>query len=311
MTEKLFPTYEMRVVRQGLTEVRFSEKRCRFRVQKLFNESDNVGVFNVFNLPTSQRQRLARRVSLNQTPFDGDADTLFFEAGWNGENSLLFRGVILEAINEKAGPDWITNIRAYTVLEQVVKNVLNRGYGRVALGTVLEDLFAALNWGEAKYSASALARIQDVELPDFLVKGSPYRQIAKLMRRFDLNFTITEDRPIVVADGEAIDTDIADSQIPVINEATGMIGAPAITKTGVEVSSLLDRRINMLHSFIVEADTVAETLGSYSQRYVATGVEHFGDNRGDEWFSSFVGTYPNIAPKPVDVTESQPAEFVR
>jgi hypothetical protein len=105
----------------------------------------------------------------------------------------------------------------------------------------------------------------------------------------------------------------------VLNSASGMIGTPEMTIQGLVVSSLLNSNIKSGGQIKIDNASIASLKINipYAGNEVAPGtdadgaytsrvVQHVGDNRGLEWYTSMIcvavdGTAPAVGPTIVDV----------
>ena len=288
------------VVREGIT-TNILRHRVQFRVDKFAGGENNAAMIRVFNLSEEKRNQLTRRIPNPATLIVEPRTTVFLYAGYGGDDvPLISSGVVLNAFNSRRSKDWVTEIQTNSTIEQDVNAKLDKSYKNTPALTILVELFDKGNYPIPVLSKEAKRRLQEV-LPDHIVSGQVKKSIVSLLSKFKLTFNIDHEGSIVLVSGDSVDADVPQNVLPLISQKSGMIGAPTVTKTGIVVRTLLDHRILPYKSFVVQAQTVTETIGVFSQRYTATQVQHIGDTRGDDWFTEIVGSYPNFVREKIEV----------
>ncbi len=288
------------VVTPGQT-VKITEQRISFQVDKFAGLENNTAVIQAYNLPEAARNLFTRRVPTRETLMDPESRiTAFLYAGYAGQPlPLISRGVGLDidAQNARVGPDWITEFKTYGTLEQDVNARLQRSYINTPALEILDQLIDKWGFPPARLSRDIFRLLKSFVFPSYTVNGPVTKSIRSLLRKFELTMTITEEgHPLVAVIGNAADDEIiAEDDLPLISQESGMIGSPKITRRGISVRTELDARIAPLHSFVVKSNTVTATLGVFRQRYTAVEVQLVGDTRGDDWYTEAAGIYPAFA----------------
>ena len=286
------------VVTAGQT-VEVEGQRISFRVDKYAGLENNSAVIQVYNLPERVRNLFVRRVPSRETLIVAPRLTAFLYAGYTSAPlPLLARGVGLniDAQNARVGPDWITELKIYSTLEQDANARLQRSYVATSAIVIFDELVSAWGYPPAVIPDDIRSFLTSSILASYTVNGSVKKSIRGLLARFELTMSVNDEgHPIVAVTGNAADAVIVEGDLPLINEGTGMIGSPQITRQGVTVRTLLDPRITPLRSFVVESATVTATLGVFRQRYTAVEVQHVGDTRGDDWYTETAAIYPAFA----------------
>ncbi len=287
------------IVREGVaTTIRGN--RIQFRVEKFAGGENTMATVRIFNLSEEKRNLFARRVPNKNTILFEPRTTAFLYAGYGGDDvPLISRGVIVHAFNSRRSTDWVTEFQSYTTLEQDVNAKLEKSYKNTPALTIMLELFDKGRYPKPGFSDESKRRLSKV-LPDYIVSGPIKPAIVNLLAQFKLTFNVDDDGTLVLVSGDSFDADLSDNVLPLISQQSGMIGAPTVTRTGINVRTDLDSRIIPFKSFVVEAQTITATLDVFLQRYTATQVVHIGDDRGDDWFTDIVGQYPGLIRQKLD-----------
>lgn len=276
-----------------------------FRVQKFSNALvDNRATIRVFNLRDSVRSFLnRRRLDLKEKPYT----SVFLSAGYEGAVAMIFRGVVINGANARVGPDWVTEFESFTAKAQVDSAVCDpeaHTWIETPPKTIIDTLFEALGTNAARYSSEATEVLSGATPMTIACTGRLDQAIEKILSRHELVFTIEDDGPFVVVVNGASNPNEPSSSVPVVSAETGLVGTPKITHSGVEIRSLLNPNLKIFQRFKLTSLTTDGSLELADREFTITNLEHFGSNRGEEFFTEAVGQfYPRV---PFEATPVEP-----
>ena len=298
---------ELIIQREGESYV-VRNLKIDFRVQKFSNSLvDNRAQIKVFNLRAEVRDLLSRRrLDIKEKPYT----SIFLSAGYKQEQNstaLIFRGVVINGANFRIGPDWISDFECYTAKAQTESAVCDpdkHTWLQSPAKTILDTLFADFNTNVPRYSSEALTALSGQFLT-IACSGRIDQNLSKILARFGLVFTIEDDGPFVIEAAGASNPNDPDSSLPLVSAETGLIGTPKITHNGAEIRSLLNPKLKIFQRFVLRSLTTDGSLVERDQQFSIVKLEHFGTNRGEDFFTEVNGKfYPRI---PFEATPVEPA----
>lgn len=265
-----------------------------FRVQKFSNALvDNRATIRVFNLRAEIRDLInRRRLDIKEKPYT----SIFLSAGYKGETdstALIFRGVVINGANSRIGPDWISDFDCYTAKAQKESAVCDPGkhtWLQTPAQNIIDTLFADFNTNAPRFTPGALSALAGQNLT-IACSGRIDQNISKILAKFGLIYTIEDDGPFVIESAGASNPDDPDNQIPLVSAETGLIGTPKITHNGVEIRSLLNPKLKIFQRFLLRSLTTDGSLVERDQQFSIVKLEHFGSNRGDDFFTEASGKF--------------------
>lgn len=241
--------------------------RVAFNVEKSVDGGSNTAKIQVWNLAELTRNLL------------GEKDAyVILEAGYSGDVKILASGEVKEFRHTKQGPDRVTEITLADGFSDLVKAKFSKSYmaGSPVL-TVLQDLVQKFT--NAKKSG---ATFDFVDLGKQLFTGGTFTGQAKtildsMLKPFNAKAYIEHNELIIVTENESLQT--LEYQL---TATTGLVGSPTKktvdTKSGVELSVLLNPNILLRHLIKVSADTG-------KGEYIVEKISHIGDTHRDSWLT--------------------------
>ena len=155
------------------------------------------------------------------------------------------------------------------------------------------------------YTEDALTILQGKTYFDFSESGMSLRSATVFLNRFDLGFTIEENgKGLVYKLDSPREKDSQRTSENAFNQNNGLVGSPVITRTGVEIVSLLRPEVELLQAIFVESQTINETLQKaelLTNKYYVKAISHKGDTHSDDWFTELEGFYADVADGVYDV----------
>lgn len=279
---------------QGEEALDVSAFRIRFSTQNADVESPNSCAIRVYNLS----KELVNRIGMK-----GEFSRVVLSAGYEGGNfGIIFKGDIKQfKIGRENATDSYLDIFASDGDIGYNQGIVN---GNLAKGaTNLDKIFAiAKAFPDMGLDIGALAVTRQY-MPS--IRGSVFIGMARARMRevttyLDAGWSIS-DGVIVVTDN----TGYRDGEAVVINVATGLIGVPEQTDSGIRVRCLLNSKIRIGGRIKLNNDEISrlyqqnpemapipanqwtgfQLVAGLSDKgfYRTFVVEHDGDTRGNEW----------------------------
>ncbi len=221
-----------------------------FRVEKFSNALvDNRASIKVYNLREEVMDLLnRRRLDIKEKPYT----TIFLSAGYDGDVSLIFRGVVINGSNYRTGPDWISDFECYTAKAQKESAVCDpdkHTWLMTPVSTIVNTLFSDLNTNVPRYTSGALLALSTARPLTIACSGRIDQNLAKILARYGLVYTIEDDGPFVIEAAGASNEDEPSILLPLVSSDTGLVGTPKITHNGVELRSLLNPKLKIFQRF--------------------------------------------------------------
>lgn len=280
-------------VREGQTFT-YDQLRLRVTIRKTTAEMAlNQARIQIWNASRDFQKFIARPVLLSDVLVRPPYDTVFVKAGYSQPVPIAFSGVVYEALTHRMGTDWVTDITAFTYIEQRDLTYLERSYVDTSPLVILSDLFKAFKWPAPRLSVEAQRRLTSETLSTYTVSGMAFRSILTLLERYGMLLSVNESGPIVTMLGDEVDTG-PDVTLPLVSRETGMVGSPRVTRRGIDVQTLYEPGIQPLRSFACQSDSLTATLGVNTARFKAISVESILTNRDNEFHSDVEAVYPSL-----------------
>jgi hypothetical protein len=212
-------------------------------------------------------------------------------AGYEQRAGVLFTGEVFNAIRERRGADRITRLYCSN-------SKSNRAKAKISVTlNPNEPVLNAVKNCAAALNVDLLVNAADFEgLPVFgkgyTMLGDPTVEMDKLARAYGFDWSISFNRlTVTTKEGALLGAPVK------VSQATGMIGSPEITNTGVNVEVLLNPAFNFNGKIEVESDSPnANFSEAFTQKvqpasgvYKIVDIEHTGDSYGDSWTTKIKG----------------------
>lgn len=251
----------------------------------------NRSTLQIYNLSTKTRNSIA------------SGKRVIIEAGYEqGQYGLIYDGDIVVVINSGAnGIDKLTEIVAQDGDLFLNSGFINVSYsgGQKSIDYFKQSVSAAGGetdavTGQAKSSALPRGKVMFGNTGDYM------RQFAK-----------NEDALFFIDDGKVCLVKAADpprGEVVSLSPSSGLIGTPEMTEDGIKGTCLLNPMLKLnglvhIDNSHVNLSTDFALAASTSGGGLSTGIykiiqfTHTGDNRGNDWYTEFVGiAQPGIIP---------------
>ncbi|CAG9268989.1 hypothetical protein WK39_03105 [Burkholderia cepacia] len=274
-----------------------SDLRVRFYVQRGDRETPNSARIRVYNLSGKTANTL---VNLEFT-------RVVLQAGYEGNFGIIFDGSIVQARRGRESPtDTYVDITAADGDAAYLFAHVNL---TLAAGSTAIDHFNACAGAMVKYGVR-VGYVPDLPhrpLPRGKVMSGPARSyLREFARTTDTLWSIQSGKLQVVPR-----TSVMPGEVQVINSRTGMIGLPQQTIDGINVTALLNPRIQI--SCVIQLNNNSIQQAEYSLAnsqqianynatqqnklngnaygdgyYYVMDISHWGDTRGNDWYTHMI-----------------------
>lgn len=211
--------------------------------------------------------------------------TLSFRAGYVNNIDYIFRGQIINILNERNGSNMVTRLLCRGGSQS--KKSINRSLGE---NTKLVDILKAC----ADSMGYALVANPDdfIKIPPYMrgyvLSGDPKRYLDELSKAHEFSYAIENDRIVVVGKGSFRKNTVIE-----VSQKMGMEGIPEITRVGCHVSMRLNSSIKIGSRIDVQTElstfnfsnlyfeNIPKSAGKGIYRVMK--IRHSGDSHGDSW----------------------------
>lgn len=268
-----------------------------FEIVKTLKATPNTCVLKIYNLSEEQRASLEevngtsgkfgkkdKKAGISGAKKKVDRGIpVRIEAGYGGENSLLWLGDLRTVYSVYQKPDWVTTLESGDA-EKVYKNArINVTYGpKTSIDTALRAMVRALGVGEGNLSKIVsrlkIAGAGALYPHGAVISGPVARQLTDFTRSADLEWSIQDGAIQILDRGKAL----AGKAINLTPD-TGLIGSPTVDNNGIISAQMLmvpDVRVGGL--LVVDSSRVQ---GSY--RIIKATWS--GDTSGGDWYITVEG----------------------
>lgn len=234
-----------------------------FNVSKNFSSYTNTAIFTIYGLNEQTRSKLAHNVVIDVDKFI----QVIFTAGYNGNEYVVFKGRVMEAYSGKQGSQ--TEFRTTLTCDSLYNGFVNRVSGTYSAGTpyttILEDV--SKNMYGISFDKKLLDYYQNIQnLKSYSFDCSPMEVVQDLT-----NGHYYENNGIIYW----LSGEIEDTNILKINENTGLLGTPIITKLALRgLNILFEPQIGM--GSIVYYESSRPDFEKYNGIYKVMTVKHSG-----------------------------------
>lgn len=281
-----------------------SELRCKFVVKRSDTMTPNVADIRVYNV----EEKTALRIR-------NEFKRVILQAGYEGNYGVIFQGNIKQVIigRESATDTFIDIVagdgdRAYNFA--VVNATVAAG------GTQADQVQAAIgSMGDKGVTAGHLGEFPGEQLPRGKVMyGNARNYLRDAAQTTDKVWSIQDEKVTFVSKKSYLP-----GERVVLTSKTGMIGTPQQTNEGVNVKALLNPmlkiggRVQLDNASIERLKinlTVPNSAANIPAPLTADGVyyllvvEHQGDTRGVEWYSSMVCLNVDVTSNPINSVQT-------
>jgi hypothetical protein len=264
-------------------DLKFTQHRIVFDVQKTLKPDPNAATIDVYNLTDDQR----RKMTTKGTPL------VRLAAGYKEtKRSQIFYGTLIHVQHLVNGQDLVTRLTTGDGIEAYRKKRISATFGpRTQIDAVLRTLIKALGLkpgNTAKVMAQLkVSKAANIYLQGTTLSGSASQELTHLCRSAGLEWSIQDGGIQILNINETL-TPFAIR----LNKETGLIGSPSVSNKGVVngkcliTADLFPGRQVLIESRFVKGHHRVEKL------------VFSGDTHGDDWYGDFeatqLGTSPSV-----------------
>jgi len=275
--------YELTIVpKEGDAKV-IRELRVNFEITKSVLSFPNLCRLNIYN-PNEDT------LSLLQDKFT----EIIFNAGYEGNIKLLFKGQIRNVFQNRAGVDRIITLYAGDGEKDWQNATFNKTFTEnVSISSAIDEVLKSFK----EVTVGTISGIPNVadKVRGQTLSGSSKDILDKFSEEYGFDWSI-QDGEIVI---NPVDQPLEGDEAVLISAATGMIGSPTITEIGADVNTLLNPKLLPNRAFKIESVNADVQLGNLFFRevkrtsaegtYKVQEVTFKGDSREGEWTSMTKG----------------------
>lgn len=270
-------------VTSGDTVRTFDGLRVKFNIIKSLLSFPNLARIEIYN-PNGDT------LSALQSKFS----SITFNAGYEGNLRLLFKGQVRNVFQRKIGPDRVVTVFAGDGEQDWQNSIFNKTLTEnIAIKQVVQEIAAT-------FQNTTTGTLQGLDKPADKLRGQTLSGSSKdildqLAEDYGFQWSIQDGELITVPNQQVL----SDEEAVLVNKSTGMIGSPTITELGVNVTTLLNPLLLPNKAFKVESQFADVAIGGIQFRtikrtsgegiYKTFQVTFDGDTHGDNWFSTAEG----------------------
>lgn len=279
--------YELTIIpASGISRV-ISGLRVNFEITKSILSFPNLCKLTIYN-PNDET------LSALQDKFT----KIVFNAGYEGDIKLLFKGEIRNIFQSKMGVDRLITIYAGDGEKDWQNSTFNKTFSEtVTMKTAIQEVLSSFK-DISIGTTEGLPEEADKLLGQTL-SGSSKDIMDEFADEYGFDWSIQDGEIITTP----INSPLQGDEAVLISSATGMIGSPTVTEIGADVTSLLNPRLLPNRAFKIESVGSDIQMGNLFFRnikrtsaegtYKIQEVIFKGDSREGDWLSSVKGSIIN------------------
>lgn len=239
--------------------------KISFSVTKDIKPEPNHAELTIYNLSRQHMQAL----------LDGEYTQATLSVGYE-TLSILFSGDISKVKVSRQGLDFIMTFNCGDGLTKYLKS---RSKVTIKAGSSDDELIKQLQ-KDFDLQTEAVSTTNKARYPrGQVLNGDTRALLNKVAKNNHAQWSIQNGKLLFLP----IEHAIAETDIVVLSQETGLINAPEQTDSGLEVSCLLNPRVGV--GTLVEVKSIFDY---FNGKYKVVKVTHSGENLGGEWQSKLV-----------------------
>ncbi len=293
--------YRVLVADKGNTALDVSNLRCVFCVEKIANSTSNYAEVAIYNLSPETEALIVK-----------EGMRIIIEAGYQGylqaqqqgaaqqvitpkQYGVIFDGEVIQPIRDREDNNVDYKL---TLVCLDGDSFLNNNIVRMTVNAGLNQRQFVNQIASAALTLTEIGRISPDLSTQALPRGKvffgmPKKYLRDIARDNSANFWV-DDGQIYIAKA----TDEAPGETIVLSPETGLVGVPQQTQDGVAFKCLLNPAIKLMSMVKIDNSIVRQLKQRIGQipsmldqdgQYQAYRVIHYGDTRGDEWYTEVDG----------------------
>lgn len=288
--------------------------RIRFDVHQRDSSTPNYANIYIYNLSDASQQPALIR-----------GKTVTLSAGYGGNLQQIFKGQVIQArANLRENPMEPDTALAILATDSglarnnaVVNKTLAAGHTHKDRAQVALDALKAMGVQQGYIAADALSKVKFPR--GFACFGMAKDLLRQTCAATKTSFSIQNGKAYIVENSKP-----TPGGTTILRGDTGLIGLPVQTIQGIEGQTLLNPQLHVyslvqIESRLIQQSSISPAYGSANQNYyldserlAADGiyklyvVEHYGDTRGNDFYTSFIGVRNGALPNPALATRLVP-----
>lgn len=281
-----------------------SDMHVKFSVKKAQTMTPNTADIRVYNLSAETATRI--RTSFTR---------VILQAGYEGNKGVIFEGNIKQVI--------IGRESATETFIDIIAGDGDRAYNHAIVNTTLEagatqqgQVAAAITSMNSRgVSAGYLGEMDGSQLPRGKVMFGNSREYIRNAAQTSKSSWSIQDMKVVFIENTAY----LPGERVVLTSATGMIGTPQQTTEGINVKCLINPNIKVngriqidnasIQRFKINLNTPNSAANipapiTSDGVYFVLVIEHTGDNRGVDWYSSMLCLNVDVTSNPYNSVQT-------
>lgn len=271
-------TYELTITDEasGWSKT-FTDLDIRFNIKRYKTQTAFKAEIGVLGLSHED----INRISVTATSMWYEAlrmrKTITLSAGYDGNNSLIFKGFIVNAVPTSPPEMWL-NMTAvnYTDIGGPVYQIT------MAKGSTLADIANYVAYRLDMPINADMFTQGNVRTNGMTVIGGK-TEVLSALKKVYRNWNVYEDLGILVVTDQPLDASKGGNVE--FSLKSGLLSLSNVTFYGVDVTTFLQDVPMFTNSFSVKSEMIPSANGTYK----LIGKEFVGHYRGREWFSKFIG----------------------
>jgi hypothetical protein len=203
-----------------------------FEVVATRKRQPNTCTLKIWNLSENQRQHI-ESLSVKKKSGRGKI-RVQIEAGWNGENSVIFSGDLRTAVTTREGPDLVTTIEGDDGGRDFLLARVSRSFpAGTSVATVIRALVQALGVGEGNLSSFQFRTRAGATFPaGTVLTGKADLELTRLLHSCGMTWSVQNGALQILEAGKALATSAvllrARDGLPM----TGLLETPSVDPDG-------------------------------------------------------------------------------
>lgn len=252
------------------TGLLISDLDVDFNIEKSAVLAENTAEFTIYNAKEATRKKVLRK-----------GNNLICSLGYKDEAvANVFTGNIETAITQKKGPNWITNIRAYTIqakTQSLGKTLVSLSFSpNTPIATPLQKLSDL-----SGLVLTGIENVSSVQLPNGWVYAGSYtgalRYITTILASYDIGLFMDNNEIVIYKIGEA-----SRYKFVQLNYNGGLLSITDITKAE-ETKKRVAMNSIIIPQLRVNGIAVITDTGANDGSYIIDRFKMSGNNYGGGW----------------------------
>lgn len=194
--------------------------------------------------------------------------------GWGSADNLLFYGEIIRALKEKKDADWIVNVESGDATKAYKNASVNKSYPeKTSHSNVFKDAADELKKGNIIKGIKGIFTTPNTFKKGFTAHGSATKVIDDILTINNYDWQIHNG--ILEIQKKGVTTNVVK-----LSSASGLIGSPEVTSTGIKGTCLLQPEIAPMQKLYLDSIYLKGL-------FTPTKVTHTGDTHEGRWETTF------------------------